>query len=128
MKDESEGVSGNPPPWLLGWRAAKANFLPGSLVPVVMGIVLVAYFFHPPTREFIERMAEVKARWGFGYSALAGIVAGALVPELLRVAVFQKGRVARRNFANLAFTVPPLVRDGTLRRFALSLPGRLVRG
>jgi hypothetical protein len=106
MNGESEGVSGKPPPWLLGWRAAKANFLPGMLVPGVMGVVLVLYFWHPPTREFIERMAAVKARWGFGYSALAGILAGAFVPEILRVAVFQKGRGTRRNFENLVFTIP----------------------
>jgi len=106
MKEGDEGVCGNPPPWLLGWRAAKANLVPGSIVPVVMGAVLVLYFFHPATREFIERMAETKAQWGFGYSALVGIVAGAFVPEILRVVFFQRGGATKRNFKNLIFTVP----------------------
>lgn len=106
MTDETEGVSGKPPPWLLGWRAAKANFLPGSLVPLVMVAVLLAYFYHAPSRAFIEQMAEVKARWGMWFSALAGIVAGAFVPEIMRVVLFQRGRVERRNFENLLFTIP----------------------
>jgi len=106
MQGGDERVAVRSTPWLLGWRAAKANFLPGLLVPLVMGAVLAAYLLHSPTREFIERMAEVKARWGFGFSALVGIVAGALVPEVVRVAVFQRGRVARRNVENLLFTVP----------------------
>lgn len=96
----------NPPPWLAGWRAAKANFLPGSVVPLAMLAILIAYYLHPPTKEFLEHMAEVKARWGVLYTVLAGIVAGALIPELLRIAVFQKGRVTRKNLANLLFTVP----------------------
>ncbi len=32
---KNEGTE-NPPPWLAGWRAAKANFLPGSVVPLAM--------------------------------------------------------------------------------------------
>lgn len=68
--------------------------------------ILLAYFLHPPTRAVLEQLAEVKVRWGYGYSALAGIVAGALIPELMRVLVFQRGRVGRRNLRTLVFTVP----------------------
>jgi hypothetical protein len=96
----------NPPPWLAGWRAAKANFLAGSVVPLAMLAILIAYYLHPPTKEFLEHMAEVKVRWGFFYTAMAGIVAGALIPEILRVAVFQKGRFTRKNLSNLFFTAP----------------------
>ncbi len=49
---------------------------------------------------------EVKARWGSLYTAIAGIVAGGLIPEISRVAVFQKGRVTRKNLSNLLFTAP----------------------
>ena len=93
-------------PWRAGLRAARANVVPGLMVQAVMVSLLLAYFHHPPTRELLERLAEVKSRWGYSYSALAAIVAGAVVPELLRVFVFQKGKFGRHNFSNLVFTAP----------------------
>ncbi len=93
-------------PWLAGWRAARANLVPGSMVQLAMLALMLAYFHHEPTREMLGRLAATKARWGFTYSALAGVVAGALLPELLRVIAFQRGRPRRRNLARLAFTVP----------------------
>lgn len=67
---------------------------------------LLAYYFYPPTRSWLDALAEIKARWSYGYSAVNAIVAGAVIPELLRIFVFQKGKVRRLNFANLLFTVP----------------------
>ena len=65
--------------------------------------VLLAWYFHPPTTAWLGSLADFKDRWGYAYSALAAIVAGAVIPELLRVLVFQGGRPARKNLANLAF-------------------------
>ncbi|MGB6221870.1 hypothetical protein [Haloferula sp.] len=93
-------------PWRAGLRAAKANVIPGLMVQAVMVGLLVAYYFHPPTRELLERLAEVKSRWGYLYSAVASLVAGAVIPELLRILVFQKGRVVRENLGNFLFAAP----------------------
>jgi hypothetical protein len=93
-------------PWLAGLRAARANVVPGLIVQSLMLAMLLAYYFYPPMRGWLNGLAEVKARWGYGYSAVNAIVAGAVIPELLRVFVFQKGKVHRSNFANLLFTVP----------------------
>ncbi len=93
-------------PWLAGLRAARANVLPGLLVQAIMLAVLLGYYFYPPTRDALNRLADLKQRWGYGYSAIAAIVAGAFVPEVMRIMVFQKGRVRRANFHNLIFTVP----------------------
>ena len=71
-----------------------------------MVAILLGYFFHPPLRELLERLAEVKARWGYAYSALAGIVAGAVVPELMRWLVLQRGRFGPGNLRELIFAVP----------------------
>jgi hypothetical protein len=90
-------------PWSAGMRAARANLIPGLMVQVVMVSLLLAYFFHPPTRELLGRLADVKTRWGYAYSALAAVVAGAAVPELLRIVVFQKGRLVRKNLSNFVF-------------------------
>lgn len=68
--------------------------------------LLLAYYFYPPTRDWLDRLAELKGRWGYGYAAVNAIVAGAIIPELLRIFVFQKARLRRANFTNLLFTVP----------------------
>ncbi len=93
-------------PWVAGLRAARANLVPGLLVQAAMLSILLGYWFYPPTREWLDHLAVLKARWGYGYSAVASIIAGALIPELMRVLVFQRGRVQRENFTNLIFTVP----------------------
>ncbi len=68
----------------------------------MIGTVL-AYFYAPSTREIFDTLAAWKLRWGYAYSSVTAIVAGAIVPELLRILVFQKGRATRRNLANFFF-------------------------
>lgn len=84
-------------------RAARANLVPGLLVQSVMLTLLLAYAFYPPTREALDVLADLKARWGYGYSAVASIVAGAVLPEVLRISVFQKGKWKRENLRNFVF-------------------------
>ena len=67
-------------PWTAGLRAARANVVPGLMVQGVMLGLLLAYWFCPPTAELLDRLAAVKQRWGYGYSAISAIIAGALVP------------------------------------------------
>lgn len=93
-------------PWLAGVRAARANAVPAMLVQGLMLGLLLAYFFYPPTTLWLNRLAEVKARWGYGYSAVAAILAGGVLPEMIRAAVFQGGKFRRANAANLLFTIP----------------------
>ena len=94
---------GREAPWRAGLRAARANVVPGLLLQAVMVGVLLAYFYYPPAREFMARLSETKVRWGYAYSALSAVIAGALVPELLRVLIFQKGRMFRGNLSNFIF-------------------------
>ena len=91
---------------MAGLRAARANIMPGLIVQGLMLTVLLAYYFYPPTRNWLDGLAVIKARWSYGYSALNAIVAGAVIPELLRIFAFQKGRIRRENLSNLMFTVP----------------------
>jgi hypothetical protein len=93
-------------PWRAGLRAARANVLPGLLVQGAMVVLLGLYYFHAPSRAGFDRLAETKAAWGFAYSVLAAVVAGAVVPELLRIVLRQRGRVRRANFAELLFGIP----------------------
>ena len=94
------------PPWTAGLRAARANVVPGLMVQSLMLGVLLAYYFYPPTRHLLDGLAEIKVRWSYGYTAISAIIAGAVIPELLRICVFQNGHSCRSNFSNLLFTVP----------------------
>ena len=94
------------PPWTAGLRAARANVVPGLMVQSLMLGVLLAYYFYPPTRHLLDGLAEIKVRWSYGYTAISAIIAGAVIPELLRICVFQNGHSRRSNFSNLLFTVP----------------------
>ena len=99
-------VTRRDPPWAAGLRAARANLLPGLMVQGIMLALLLAYYFYPPTHDWLDRLAVLKARWGYGYSAVASIIAGAVIPEVMRVLVIQKCGVRRSNFTNLLFTIP----------------------
>lgn len=76
------------------------------MVQGLMLAVLLAYFLHPATTARLDALARVKQHWGYGYSAISAIIAGALIPELLRIAVFQRFRPLRANGSNLTFAIP----------------------
>lgn len=90
-------------PWAAGLRAARANLVPGFIVQVIMLTLLLGYYFYPPTTAFLNKLASLKEQWGYGYTLIASILAGALIPEIMRVLVFQRGKIGRANFGNLAF-------------------------
>ena len=87
-------------------HAARANIVPGLIVQSVMLAIFLAYKYYPPTTVALNHLADLKGRWGYGYSAIASIIAGGLIPELLRIGVFQRGKILHRNVDNLCFSVP----------------------
>lgn len=93
-------------PWLAGLQAARANFFPALLIQALMLILLISYYHYPPTTAWLNNLAAVKSEWGYRYSALAALIAGGIIPEAMRVIVFQKGRPERKNLHNLIFTIP----------------------
>lgn len=90
-------------PWLAGLRAARANLFPGLLVQGVMVALVMGYYWLPETREILDHLASLKFRWGYGYSAVSAVIAGAIIPEILRILVFQKGRATRKNLGHFLF-------------------------
>ncbi len=101
-------------PLALGWEAARANAIPGSILQAMMLALLVAYYVSPATASALNQIAEYKKQHGLIFVLLAAIAAGALLPELFVIFFFQKGRVRAQNFRNLAFTVPTWALDGIL--------------
>lgn len=90
-------------PLAVGLRAARANLVPALVIQAAVVSVVLAYYFWEPARAWLERLADVKRGGGYLFSLLSGVLAGGLLPELLTVAVFQRGRVRRENLGGLAF-------------------------
>ena len=93
-------------PWVAGLRAAKANVIPALVMQASMVALLAAYYLFPPTTRWLNNLAALKGEWGYGFSALAAVIAGALIPEMMRVCAFQKGKLSHTNFLNLIATIP----------------------
>ena len=102
-------MESNPPkplyeaPWHAGLRAVRANLVPGLFVQGIMLALVLGYYLVPSTREWLDHLAALKARWGYSYSALSALIAGAVIPEMLRILAFQRGRPCRRNLGNFLF-------------------------
>lgn len=93
-------------PWMAGLRAARANLIPALIVQGIMLALVLGYYFWPPTTRWLNELAQLKQSWGYGYSALSAAIAGGVVPEMMRVLWFQRGRAAKSNAVNLLFTLP----------------------
>jgi hypothetical protein len=92
-------------PLLIGLRAARANLIPGLIIQAVMLTVVLAYYWHEPTRVLMDVLAQWKTALGYLFSVPLAMVAGALLPEVLRVLVFQRGILRRENFEHLLFAI-----------------------
>ena len=101
-------------PLTIGWEAARANAVPGFILQAAMLAVLVAFYGSKGFAGWLGRVAEFKLHHSLSFVVLAGITAGAILPELFVVFFFQKGRWRHQNFRNLAFTVPTWAIDAIL--------------
>lgn len=68
--------------------------------------LLIGYWRSPALRTALADLATLKAGWGYTFSALAALLAGALLPELLRLIAILGPRQWRQCLANLRFTMP----------------------
>lgn len=90
-------------PLSIGLKAAKANLIPGLIIQTLIVAVVVAYYRIPGVPEALEGLANIKQESGYLFALLSGMIAGGLLPEILIVLVFQRGRVRRENWRNLCF-------------------------
>jgi hypothetical protein len=101
-------------PWTLGWEAARANAVPGFILQGAMLAVLMGYYASTRLAGLLDQLAHYKQQHGLLFVVLAGILAGALLPELFVIFFFQKGKWRRQNGRNLLFTVPTWAIDAIL--------------
>jgi len=112
--DSNEGKSGEAESYAVKFRlalraagaAARANLLPGLLLQCLMLVFLSLYVSHEGTRAVLAEVARVKGEVGYWFALVSYIIAAALLPEALKVAFFQGGRVTRENARSLAAAVP----------------------
>lgn len=88
-------------PWRLGLAAARANLVPGLLVQALLLAVVVSYYTVESARGAWGQVAGWKAQSGYFFAFCSGVLAGGVLPEVLKVVAFQKGRFLRANLANL---------------------------
>jgi hypothetical protein len=101
-------------PLTIGWEAAKANAIPGFILQIAMLAVLIGYYTSTRLATYLDWLARYKQQHGLLFIVAAGILAGALVPELFVIFFFQRGKLRRQNLRNLAFTVPTWAVDAVL--------------
>jgi hypothetical protein len=82
-------MSGNPSipspveaPWRAGLRAARANLVPGLALQAVALALVLAYYWHPPTRAVFEQLMALRARTGLLFSIVATAICGGVLPFL----------------------------------------------
>lgn len=86
--------------------AIRANILPGLLLQGLMAAFLAAYLTHDGTRRFLATVATAKEESGLAFAFFSYVIAAAVLPELLRILLFQSGRAQRRNAINFLFAAP----------------------
>jgi hypothetical protein len=101
-------------PLTIGWEAVKANAVPGFILQGMMLAILLAYYASGDFASWLDRLAHFKQQHGLSFVIAAGILAGAVLPELFLIFFFQKGKLRRQNFRNLVFTVPTWAIDAVL--------------
>lgn len=99
---------------MIGWEAARANGIPALLLQALMLSILLGYYFHPPSAAILERIADYKEQRGLAFTIVASVCAGAILPELLVIAVFQRWRPNAQNARNFLFNAPFWAFDGVL--------------
>lgn len=120
-------VERRPSLWV-GVRAARANIVPGLIVQAVMVAVAVGYYFSPVVRGWLEAVAGVKVQMGVWFAAAVGVLAGAVLPEVMKVACFQGWRVRGGNWRTLAVTVPVWAFNGSVVHYLYELQAVMFGG
>jgi hypothetical protein len=105
-------MSGNP--FSAGFRAARANLLPGLFIQALMVTMVVAYYAWLPARGWFQALAAAKAIGGFAFSFVSAVIAGAILPSVLKWLTLNRGKFSREDWAEFAFLCIFWGIDGTI--------------
>jgi hypothetical protein len=93
-------------PLTIGWEAVRANALPAFIIQALMLAAVVGYFVHPGFAAFLHGLGELKRSYGIAFVVVATVLAGAVLPEVLVVLLFQRRRLVSANMRNVLATAP----------------------
>jgi len=65
--------------------ALKANLLPGLVLFALEGVLISVYFYCEPCGGFFTSLGQIKAQYGYFYSAVSTWVFGGLLPFLISI-------------------------------------------
>ena len=69
-------------PWRAGWRAGRANLVPGVVLWLIGSVLVLGYYYHAPTHAALEWLTALHTRMGPPFSALGTMLCGGLLPIL----------------------------------------------
>lgn len=69
-------------PWKAGLRSARANLAPGLVLQAFALAVVLGYYFHPPTRDALNALSDLRSRMGWSFGILTTGLCGGLLPLL----------------------------------------------
>lgn len=91
--------------WRAGLHGARANLLPGLALQTGALALVLAYYWHPPTRELLGRLSAWRVEIGLPFGIVSTAVFGGLLPLLLfwSRSATRARYDARQGFALVAF-------------------------
>jgi hypothetical protein len=75
-------VSLDEAPWKAGLRSARANLIPGLALQAFALVVVLGYYWHGPTHEFLTQISDFRALIGWPFAVLSTGLFGGLLPLL----------------------------------------------
>lgn len=83
--------------------AFKANIKPGVILWLLMLLFFAAYLTNPAFNAGLGRVSALKISVGYPFSFAVYVLSAALLPEILMIIFFQKGRIGIKNLRNFIF-------------------------
>jgi hypothetical protein len=83
--------------------ALRANILPAIALQSAALAILLTYFYVPPVTHLFDGLADLKQRFGYGYSIVATSLAAGVLPLLLMH--WQRGRTRSVTAGDWAFGI-----------------------
>ena len=84
-------------------QAFKANIKPGAILWVLMVAFFIAYATNSTFSSGLGKVSALKISVGYPFSFGVYVLFAALMPEILKIIFFQKGKATAQNLRNLIF-------------------------
>jgi len=107
------------------WLAARSHIRAMALIQACGVGLVVAFYAWPSVREAMGAIGTAKERGGLWFAAATSVVAGALVPEVAKMAVGQR-RWSAERWRDLAHTSLMFAVNGVVLDLFYALLARLV--